>query len=302
MTEKLVKIGVFYDGNFLFHISNYYLYHHARKSRVSIGGMHGFIRTKVASDLGVDGNLCQIVDIHYFRGRVPCSDANKESVYKERMFEDVLVREGVTTHFLPVNSSAEKGVDVLFALEAYEAALVRKLDVIVLVASDGDFVPLVRKISAAGVTTVLIGCDFEFTDESGSTRTTRTSQRLIDEVSFPILLNEVIDKVDGESDITEEVLKELFVTKKERKIPAFDSGPMKEGTFKGRIQNTLNGYGFITPGTPSPVGPDQNVFFHFKDVSSEEADLRVGDMVSFQMGKNDRGPCAVDVVFIGEDE
>ncbi len=43
MTEvdsKLTRIGIFYDGNFFFHVSNYYQYHHERRSRISIGGLH----------------------------------------------------------------------------------------------------------------------------------------------------------------------------------------------------------------------------------------------------------------------
>ena len=27
---KLTRIGIFYDGNFFFHVSNYYHYHHER--------------------------------------------------------------------------------------------------------------------------------------------------------------------------------------------------------------------------------------------------------------------------------
>ena len=36
---KLTRIGIFYDGNFFFHVSNYYHYHHERRARISIGGL-----------------------------------------------------------------------------------------------------------------------------------------------------------------------------------------------------------------------------------------------------------------------
>jgi len=58
------------------------------------------------------------------------------------------MREGVVTHYLPLTQSAgrvigEKGIDVWLALEAYELAIYKRFDVSVLIAGDGDFLPLV---------------------------------------------------------------------------------------------------------------------------------------------------------------
>src|SRR6266436_5090930 len=64
--SKLTRIGIFYDGNFFFHISNYYNYHHERRSRISVGGFHAFIRDEAAKYEGTDTRYCQIVDAHYF--------------------------------------------------------------------------------------------------------------------------------------------------------------------------------------------------------------------------------------------
>jgi hypothetical protein len=47
---NLTRIGIFYDGNFFFHVSNYYLYEHQRKSRVSINGLHQFIVSEIARE------------------------------------------------------------------------------------------------------------------------------------------------------------------------------------------------------------------------------------------------------------
>jgi len=35
---KLTSIGGFYDGNFLSHLSNYYLYHHQHRACINIIG------------------------------------------------------------------------------------------------------------------------------------------------------------------------------------------------------------------------------------------------------------------------
>ena len=58
--SKLTRIGVFYDGNFFFHVSNYYHYSHERKARISVAGLHEFIRHQVADSEGCDVKYCQI--------------------------------------------------------------------------------------------------------------------------------------------------------------------------------------------------------------------------------------------------
>jgi hypothetical protein len=99
--SKLTRVGVFYDGNFFFHISNYYYYHHERRARINVSGLHEFIRHQVAESESCDVKYCQIVDAHYFRGRPRAQDAEQRGVLlRERLFDDVLVREGVVTHYL----------------------------------------------------------------------------------------------------------------------------------------------------------------------------------------------------------
>ena len=64
------RIAVFYDGNFFFHVSNYYQYHHERRQRVSVGGLHDFIRDEIAAREDSDIRYCHITDAHYYRGRL----------------------------------------------------------------------------------------------------------------------------------------------------------------------------------------------------------------------------------------
>ena len=127
--------------------------------------------------------MAKIVDSHYFRGRLNATEAQQRGsvLYYDRVFDDILMSSGVTTHYSPLRSGSggrkgEKGIDVWFALEAYESATLRSLDVVVLIASDGDYVPLVRKLHALGTKVVVLAWDFEFTTDNGSQRVTRTSQ------------------------------------------------------------------------------------------------------------------------------
>jgi len=78
---EINKIGVFYDGNYFLHVSNYYKYSHEKKNRLSLSGLHRFIRNKTAELCGVDEHLCHIVDAHYFRGRVNAFDSRTQTIF-----------------------------------------------------------------------------------------------------------------------------------------------------------------------------------------------------------------------------
>lgn len=102
MAERLIKIGVFYDGNYFLHVSNYYNYIHASQQRLSLAGFHRFICHVVAEHEGVDVKKCCITNAHYFRGRLSAQEALQRGnqLYNDRVFDDVLMSLGVTSHYL----------------------------------------------------------------------------------------------------------------------------------------------------------------------------------------------------------
>ena len=219
MDNKLVRIGVFYDGNYFFRASSYYAYGHGRKTRISISGLHSFIRHHIAAETKTDTRLCQIVDSHYFRGRLNAYEASqRNSLYWDRVFDDILMSEGVTTHYWHVKhedgQKYEKAVDVSFALEAYEMTLYKKFDIVVLIASDGDFVPLIRKLNNLGTKVMLLYWDFEYIDENNKRYATRTSQDLLEEVTYPVAMHEIIDNRLRKHD---PIINSLFVQSEARR-------------------------------------------------------------------------------------
>jgi cold shock CspA family protein len=297
-SHDLTRVGVFYDGNFFFHVSNYYTYHHDRRSRISVSGLHEFLRHQVADAVGSDVRFCQIVDAHYFRGRPRAADAEQRgSLLRERIFDDVLVREGVVTHYLPLGPDGEKGVDVWLALEAYELAIHKRFDIVVLIACDGDFLPLVRKLNTLGTRVMLLAWDFKFVDRNGEEKETRTAQVLLDEVTYPVMMHQVIDDRSRRSD---PLVAGLFVPMKEPKPPTaattanVGSTPVSNGRQRGTIQNLKPGFGFITP----QGGTANLFFFHTELTNGDFNELRVGTPVMFSVGSNHKGPCAVEVEVI----
>lgn len=300
--QKLTRIGVFYDGNYFLHVSNYYAYHHERRSRISIAGLHEFVRQHIADEDVKDFALCQIVDAHYFRGRLSAQEASNEGnrLYYDRLFDDILMMEGVTTHYLPVRTvqgyRQERGIDVWMALEAFELTLHKQFDVVVLIASDSDFVPLVRKLHTLGVRVMVLTWDYEFYDEEGRRRSTVTSQYLLEEATYPLAMHSIIDRGEENDDIFP--ISRLFVERKRNyvtndpavvveTVPIEEDGEPRTST----IFSLKDGYGFISfPQT-------NNLFFHFSFLlDTDFNDLREGDAVEFTLGKNERGePVAKNV-------
>jgi uncharacterized LabA/DUF88 family protein/cold shock CspA family protein len=280
--NNLVRIGIFYDGYYFYKVSNYYKYEHERKSRISISGLHDFIRSETASILKIDDiRHCQIIDAHYFKGRSSAKEMG-EKVQSERIFEDILMRENIVTHYLPLrfsenNTWQEKGIDVWLALEAYELAIYKRFDVLVLVAGDGDYVPLVRKLNTLGTQVMLISWNYSYYNESGVISETRTSRQLLEEVLYPVVMNERIDR-----EPVSEIVEHLFVRDK-REFPAAGEErsaaeePEKTDEADSAVSTIFSlkdGFGFIKD------EKNNNVFFYFgsltnKDFEELETGMRV---------------------------
>lgn len=286
---NLTRIGVFYDGNYFLHVSNYYNYSHERKSRISVKGLHHFIRNHVAQQEGTDEQFCQIVDAHYFRGRLTAHEASRQgnALFYDRIFDDVLSSEGITTHYLPVKTSQagvrqEKGIDVWLALEAFELAFYKRFNVLVLIASDGDYVPLIRKLNTLGTRVMVLSWDFEYTNDSGKEMITRTSQDLLEEVTYPVAMHEIIDNRVKKN---EPLINNLFVPPAKQQI--FETPQEKVVTDSSLKKSTIlkltkSGCGFIKY-------PPNNLFFHYSNlVNVDFNDLKEGDNVQFSIDKNDK--------------
>ncbi|MDR3191831.1 MAG: NYN domain-containing protein [Treponema sp.] len=285
----LVRIGIFYDGYYFYKVSNYYKYEHPKRSRISISGLHNFIRGEAAKISGTDFKQCQIVDAHYFRGRSSAKGEMEKKIQSERIFEDILMRENIVTHYLPLrvgpdNMLQEKGIDVWLALEAYEMSIYKKFDIIALVVCDGDYVPLVRKLNTLGAHVMLISWEFDYYNENGRIESTRTSRQLLEEVYHPVLMGKIID-----GDYQDEFTNNLFVVERESSFPVGDDAnlkPISEAEFQpasfeneslvSTILNVKEGYGFIEDRAVN------NVFFHYSTVENADFnDLKPGMQVRY---------------------
>ena len=284
--QNLTRIGIFYDGNYFLHVSNYYNYFHPRRKRLNISGLHEFIRTVVARELDAPVPYCKIIDAHYFRGRISAAEASQRGnqLYNDRVFDDILMSEGVVTHYQPIRNRSgkkeEKGIDVWLALEALELTFYKKFDVLVLITSDGDYVPLIRKLNSLGTKVMVLSWDFEYTDDIGREVVTRTSQDLLQEVTFPVAMHELINSSPKSQN---PLVNTLFATHEYSPPKHFTTLEGVGEVHEGKAMNMNNGYGFIQ-------NPPNNLFFHYQDViDGDFNEIENGDLLEYTIEVNDRG-------------
>lgn len=270
------RIGVFYDGNFLLHASNYYNYIHPVKRRLSLSGLHNFIRHRVAEEEGIEPSKCQIAQAHYFRGRLNAAEAAQRGnqLYNDRVFDDILMSEGIQPHYLPLRNlqgkKEERGIDVWLSLEAYELAMTGRIDTVVLIVSDTDYTPLMRKLTGLGLRIMLLSWEFEYVNDDGVKMVTKTSHELLSLATYPVAMHDVINYGVQQNN---PLISEMFVAPD-------PSRQAREQTFEtSEILSLKNGFGFIKY-------PNNNLFFHYQDVVGEFADLNVGDPVEFTIEQN----------------
>lgn len=177
MNDSYKSIGLFIDGGYYAKINEALEIQSGLNIR--IGALMQLVRQQVAGICSTDVSWCHITESHYFRGRYRVNNANsKHLLYSERKFEDSLIENDVVFHYkhlkeVEKNGSVtviEKGIDVWFALEAYEQSMVRKFDFVVLITGDADHEMLVRKLKALKIQTILLTWDVS---EDNATATAR---------------------------------------------------------------------------------------------------------------------------------
>ncbi|KVP17128.1 NYN domain-containing protein [Burkholderia ubonensis] len=219
MSVNLTKIGLFFDGSYFSGASSYYLYQHERRARIGLGGIRNYVTHQVAREEGVAPRHCRIVEAHLFAGRISAYDARERDddvLYRDRCWDEILQKEDVTAHYLPMGLRGEKGIDVSLALECYEAVTLKGLDVVVLVTGDGDFVPLVRKLNARGVRVMVIGWTYSFLDNSNRERGAAMSRALLAEATYPVRMDELIDSYDSQPDDVRALVDDLFLRRRDQ--------------------------------------------------------------------------------------
>jgi uncharacterized LabA/DUF88 family protein len=209
---KLTRVAMFIDGSFFLQVNTYYKYHHHMGKSFYYSGFTDYVRHKVAQLEHSRYNLCQVVEAHWFRGRYPTSaletrypdpQRRLEVLTNERKMEDTLIYQGIASHYFPLQidsetgEATEKSLDTWLALEAMDLTVARKFDVVVIIGGDSNYHHLVAKLNGLGVRVMVLGWNIQYESESPTglrKRYIKTSNALMDECSYPIWLDKIIEQ------------------------------------------------------------------------------------------------------------
>lgn len=209
---KLTKVAMFIDGSFFLQVNTYYKYHSSVGKSFYYSGFTNYIRHKVAQLEHSRYNLVQVTEAHWFRGRYPTSSLETrypdpqrrlEILTNERKMEDTLIYQGIVSHYYPLQIDQETGeaenksANLQFALEALDLAITKKFDVVVLIGGDGDYQHLVAKLNAHGIRVMVLGWNIQYETETSTgfkKKYIKTSQALMDEASYPVWLDKIIEQ------------------------------------------------------------------------------------------------------------
>lgn len=159
--ETNLSIGVFIDGGYYAKINEGF----AGTREVNLKGLLDYISQRISKEEGIEKGHLYITECHYYRGRYRAHEAkNRNLLYDERKFEDMLIENDVIFHFKhlrtdPRGGVIEKGIDTWFALDAYEMTLYREFDYVVLISGDADHEMLARKLKALKTHVILLTWD-----------------------------------------------------------------------------------------------------------------------------------------------
>lgn len=186
-----VSIGLFIDGGYFDKV-----YHEANNQGYTLylSKLMKFCVQYLSTHYGINMEDCHMTEKHYYRGRYRVEEAIANNVLeRERRFEDGLIEHDVVFHYKHLQNivnefgyeiEREKGIDVWFALDAYQLSIARNLDIVVLFTGDGDHEMLLHKIKMLKKKAVLLTWHLN--------AYTSVSKRLIDEASIHIDLKKLL--------------------------------------------------------------------------------------------------------------
>ncbi|MDR0796210.1 MAG: NYN domain-containing protein [Tannerella sp.] len=195
MVLSNISIGLFIDGGYFEKV-----YNEAKKQGyvLQIGKLIRFCKRYLSNYFDLKEDDCKLIVRHYFRGRFRADEAIANNrLEKERRFEDSLIEHDVVFHYKHLQNfrdeqrgeiEREKGIDVWFALEAYEIAVARNLDIVIIFTGDGDHEMLLNKMKLLKKKAVLLTWHLD--------SYTGVSRQLKEEASLHIELKKILNESD----------------------------------------------------------------------------------------------------------
>ncbi|MEG0499916.1 MAG: NYN domain-containing protein [Rikenellaceae bacterium] len=283
--KNKLSIAIFYDGNYLGRVAKYYGSNNIVKYKFNMEVLHNYIRSEVASIANDMLSDIYIASAHYYRSRHSAPEAvhRKNQLFRDRVGDDILRSLNVESHYTPYSTHSNSGDDAFIcnwlSVELMEENFVKEFDFVVLVAGSSAYLPLLHKMNAKGIDTMVVGWDIVTCGEGGID--IKTCEQLFDAATYTIVVNVAIDQdAEGLNDLLTPILSNRTTT---TQIAQQESS--EEDTGEREISEVMTlkpGFGFIR-------FPNNNLFFRASDYLGNYNELKVGDTVDFVVETTDDG-------------
>lgn len=279
--KNKTSVAIFYDGNYLSRVSKYYGSNNIVKYRLNLSVLHQYICNEAAAIVSDVLSDIYIASAHYYRNRHSASEAihRKNQLYRDRITDDVLRNENIESHYVPYSNCDESFVCSWLSLDVLDEHNMKSFDFVILIAGDGSYIPLIKKLKSKGVDTMVVGWDIVM---CGDPINIKTDEQLFAAATYTIVVNVALDQ---SPDKLADLLSPVVNRSKEIKHEAVLTDPEAEESGEREISEIMTlkaNYGFIR-------FPNNNLFFRAQDYIGDFAELTVGDTVEFVIEQNDDG-------------
>lgn len=164
MSSKLsvLRVGFFLDGYTLKKVNEYYLKYHRYHARLDFKALKGWVRDYSVRLLGKEA--CPVeVEAHYYHPYVRSTDVAEMSLGDGMdRFEKQLTLAGFEFHYNRPEDVDKMGPNMQLVEDAYLYAFYHKIDVLVLLSTQGQYSTLPERLKREGVPMLLLGWNFMY--------------------------------------------------------------------------------------------------------------------------------------------
>ncbi len=190
---SILRVGFFLDGYTLKKVNEYYLKYHRYHARLDFRELKGWVRDFSMRLFGREG--CPIeIESHYYHPYVRNADSADLSMGDgmER-FERQLALAGFEVHYNTPGDVNRMGPNMQLVEDAYLYAYYHKIDVLVLLSTQGQYSTLPERLKREGVPMLLLGWNFNY-EKDNTTVYWRTDSCLRELSGYYVAMEEVAEK------------------------------------------------------------------------------------------------------------
>ena len=201
------RVSIFIDGYTFLKVNNYYLRHHAAKSRIFLPGLYHFILFEVRKRLQKKVPL--IIDKHYYHVHTAeHNNINSVIQQKEDNFKNFLQKFGYQIHYPTsyVNFAKNPNYDLINDLAMF--SLYKSMDMVVLVSTQGFYANTVKILKQRNIPVLLLGWNFNYKSKENLVRW-KTDFSLKENVTAYFPMEKIMDNYE-----TDKIVRGMFIANK----------------------------------------------------------------------------------------